>query len=209
MKIEKLNKENIKEFIRDMKLDYTENLEQNINKIELYGVKKDDSFCLGFDTSTNVDTIAILHFSPKMSNEQFYECIEFLNRSLVVENYLIIDIYDDKYMKLLDQKYKCKEVHVILELTKDSGQHTIENTTTKEKFIDIEMDSIKYNYSKRNIYCNFIKQNVFDEKLILDLHNYFTGLNVDYISYTIYEDSYEYLKSLNYKCLNKSYIIKN
>ena len=28
MKIEKLNKDNIKEFIRDMKLDYTENLEQ-------------------------------------------------------------------------------------------------------------------------------------------------------------------------------------
>lgn len=209
MKIEKLNKENIKEFIRDMKLDYTENLEQNINKIELYGVKKDNGFCLGFDTSTNVDTIAILHFNPKMSNEQFYECIEFLNKSLVVENYLIIDIFDDKHMKLLDQKYKCKEMNVILELTKDSSQHTIENTTTKEKFIDIEMDSIKYNYSKGNIYCNFIKQNIFDEKLIFDLHNYFTGLNVDYISYTIYEDSYEYLKSLNYKCINKSYIIKN
>lgn len=209
MKIEKLNKENIKEFIRDMKIEDAYDIEININKSELYGVKKDDSFCLGFDSLTFVDTIAILHYSPKMSNELFYECIEFLNRSLVVENHLIINTFDDKHMKLLDQKYKCKEMHVMLELSMDSNHSTMDIKTAKEKFIDIEMNSIKYNYSKGNIYCNFVKQNIFDEKLIFDLHNYFISLNVDYISYTIYEDSYEYLKSLNYKCLNKSYIIKN
>lgn len=209
MKIEKINKDNIKEFIRDLKLEGAENLELNINKSELYGVKKDDTFCLGFDSLTDVDTIAILHYSPKMSNELFHESIEFLNRSLVVENHLIIEIYNEKYMKFLDEKYKCKEMHVILELSKDSYEHVIEKTSKKEKFIDIEMNSIKYNYSQGNVYCNFVKQNIFSEKLMLDLHNFFIGLGVDYISYTIYEDSYEYLKLLGYKCLYKSYVIKN
>ena len=209
MKIEKLNKDNIKEFIRDMKIEEANDLEHNINKSELYGIKKDDNFCLGFDSLTNIDTIAILHYSPKMSTELFYECIDFLERILVVENHLIIEVSNEKYIKLLDEKYKCKEMNVVLELSKNGEQHSIENINTKEKFVDIEMNSIKYNYSKGNIYCNFIKQNIFDEKLILDLHNYFTELNIDYITYCIDEENYEYLKTLNYKCLKKSYVIKN
>jgi len=209
MKIEKLNKENIKEFINDMKLDYTENLEHSINKIELYGVKKDDVFLMGFDSSSLVDTIAILHYSPKLSTDLFYECIDFLNRSLVVQNRLIIDIFDDKHMKLMDEKFRCKEMEVVLELSDGSYAYSNDRTNVKEKFIDIEMNSIKYNYFNGNTSCNFVKQNITDEKLILDLHNYFVSLNVNYISYTIYEDSYEYLQSLGYKILCKRYVIKN
>ena len=209
MKIEKLNKENIKEFIRDMKLDCTENLERNVNKIELYGIKRDDIFLMGFDSSSLVDTIAILYYGPKLSVELFYECIDFLNKSLVVQNHLIIDIFDDKHMKLMDEKFRCKEMEVMLELSEDSYVYLNDKANAKEKFIDIEMNSIKYNYFNGNTSCNFVKQNITDEKLILDLHNYFVSLNVNYISYTIYEDSYEYLESLGYKILCKRYIIRN
>ena len=210
MKIEKLNKDNIKEFIRNMKLDNAENLELNINKSELYGVKKDDIFCLGFDSLTLVDTIAILHYSPKMSNDLFYECIDFLDRSLVVENHLIIEIYSEKYMKLLDEKHKCKDILVTLVLNKDNTYDDInENVKMKEKFIDIEMKSIKYNSSKDMVVCNLVKQNIQDENMIRDLHNYFNNLDIKVINFTIFNDSFDYFKSLGYECLSKSYVIRN
>lgn len=209
MKIEKLNKENVKDFIRDMKLENTENFELNVDKNEFYGVKNEDMFLIGFNSLSLVDTIAILYYNPKLSADMFYECIDFLNRSLVVENHLIIEIFDDKYSKLLDDKYKCKEMNVMLELVNGSYNYTNERSNVKEKFVDIEMNSIKYNYFKSDIVCNFVKQNITDEKLILDLHNFFTGLDINYILYTIYEDSYEYLKSLGYKWLCKRYVIRN
>ena len=209
MKIEKLNKGNIKEFIRDMKLEDTENFELNIDKSEFYGVKNEDMFLIGFDSLSLVDTIAILYYNPKLSDEMFYECIDFLNRSLVVENHLIIEIFNKKYLKLLDEKYKCKEMDVMLELVSDSYNYSNEKHSAKEKFVDIEMNSIKYIFFKGDITCNFVKQNITDEKLIIDLHSFFTGLDINYILYTIYEDSYEYLESLGYKLLCKRYIIKN
>ena len=209
MKIEKLNKENVKEFIRDMKLTNTENFELNIDKNEFYGVRNDDMFLLGFDSLSSVDTIAILHYNSKLSDEMFNECIDFLNRSLVVQNHLIVEVFDDKLAKLLGEKYRCKEVDVLLELTRGSYGYTNDKSNVKEKFIDIEMNSIKYNTYKGDIVCSFVKQNITDEKLILDLHNFFTSLDVNYISYTIYEDNYEYLESLGYKCICKKYVIKN
>ena len=33
--------------------------------------------------------------------------------------------------------------------------------------------------------CNFVKQNIFDEKLIIDLHNFFVSLNKECISYVL------------------------
>ena len=209
MKIEKINKDNVKEFIRDMKLTDTENFERNIDKNEFYGVKEDDMFLIGFDSLPFVDTIAILHYSPKLSEEMFNECIDFLNKSLVVQNHLIVEVFSDKYTKLLDEKYRCKEIDVLLELTDGSYHYTNEKSSVKEKFIDIEMNSIKYNYFKGDIVCNFVKQKITDEKLILDLHNFFTSLDGNYISYTIYEDNYGYLESLGYKWVCKRYVIKN
>ena len=41
---------NIKEFIRDMKLENTENFELNIDKNEFYGVKNEDMFLIGFNS---------------------------------------------------------------------------------------------------------------------------------------------------------------
>lgn len=211
MKIEKLSKDNIKEFIRNMKLDDAELLEINVDKSELYGVKKDDTFCLGFDSLTLVDTIAIFYYSPKMSNDLFYECIDFLDKSLVVENHLIIDVYDDKLMKLLDDEYKCKDMIVSLLSNNDDFKECIreEKYKAKEKFIDIEMKSIKYNYSKEIIMCNLVKQNIQDEKLIFNLHEYFKELNVNNINFIIFPDSYDYFKTLDYKCVSKSYVIRN
>lgn len=211
MKIEKLSKDNIKEFIRDMKLDDTEDLELNVDKSELYGIKKDDTFCLGFSSLKQIDTISILYYGPKFSSELFYGCIDFLDKSLVVDNHLIIDVYDEKYMKLLDDKYKCKEACVSLALDgSEVKKGTISgNFLLKEKFIDIEMKSIKYYASKDMIICNLVKQNIQDEKIILLLHNEFVNMNVRYVNFSVFPDSLEYFKNMGYTCLNKCYVIRN
>ena len=140
MKIEKLNKENVKEFIRDMKLEDTEDFELDIDKNEFYGVKNEDMFLIGFDSLSLVDAIAILHYNPKLSVETFYDCIDFLNKSLVVQNHLIIEVFNKKYAELLDNKYKCKEMDVILELVNGSYNRTNERSNVKEKFVVIKIN---------------------------------------------------------------------
>ena len=212
MKIEKLNKDNIKEFIKDMKLDNTDNLEYNVDKCEFYGIKKDDTFYIGFELLSFVDTFAILQYNPKLSNELFYECIDFLDRNLVVQNHLIISVYDDKYMKLLDDKYKCKEVFITLNLNGDINEkkgNINDKYVVKEKFIDIEMKSIKYNYSNDMVICNLLKQNIHDERILIALHEHFKNLNVNSINFFIYSDCYECFKTLGYNIVCKSYVIRN
>ena len=181
MKIEKLSKDNIQEFIIDMKLEDTEDLERNINKNEYYAVKNEDMFLISFNSLSLVDTIALLHYNQKLSNEMFYACIDFLNKSLVVQNHLIIEVFNEKYANLLDDKYKCKDIDVLFETIDGSYNNAIEKGNVKEKFVDIEINSIKYNYFKGDIFCNFVKQNITDEKLILDLHNFFVDLDYNYI----------------------------
>lgn len=213
MKIEKLNKENIKEFIRNMRLDdNADKIIKNIDKSELYAIKKDDTFYLCFNSLGTIDMIAILYYSPKLTSELFYECIHFLNKSLVARNHLIIEIYEEKYMKLLDDKYKCREVTVSLSTDGSiiNGEDISgNNILMKEKFIDIEMRSIKYFNFKDMIVCNLFKQNIQDEKVINNLHDDFVNRSVLYVNFTIFPDSLQYFESLGYKCMCKTYVIRN
>lgn len=212
MKIEKLSKDNIEEFIRDMKIIDSERLELDVNKKELYGVKNDDVFCLGFNSLSQIDTIAILYCSYKLTNELFLECVDFLSRSLVVESHLIIEVYDEKYMKLLDDRYKCKEACVSLAIDGSIVKRedvSGSNVLVKEKFIDIEMKSIKYYAARDMIICNLVKQNIQDEKIILLLHNEFINMNVRYVNFSVSPDSLEYFKSIGYTCMSKCYVIRN
>lgn len=209
MKIEKLNKGNIKEFIKDMKLTDTNNLEVNINKSELYAIKIDDIFYLGFDSLAQLDTIAILYYNPKMSSEIFYDCMDFLDKSIVVQNHLIVEVFDDKYMKFLDEKYRCKEAFVTYSIScnKINDNSIINFRNEKEKFVQVDMMSIKYFASNDMVICNLIKQNIQDENIILDLHNKFTDLGVKYVSFIISLDRIEYFNNMQYECLRKSYVI--
>ena len=65
MKIEKLNKDNIKEFIKDMKLDNTDNLEYNVDKCEFYGIKKDvNTENMGFFSAALFGMIFSIGWTP-------------------------------------------------------------------------------------------------------------------------------------------------
>lgn len=48
MKIEKLDKDNIKEYIRDMKITDVSGMEENVGKLNEFGIKKDDKFIFSF-----------------------------------------------------------------------------------------------------------------------------------------------------------------
>ena len=115
-------------------------------------------------------------------------------------------------MNFLDDKYKCREMLVTSNINNDMD-FKINNVNNKyllnENFIDIEMNSIKYSSSDELLICNLVKQNIQDEKMIISLHEYFEGLNVDNINFIIYNDSYDIFKELGYDLFSKSYIIRN
>ena len=202
MKIEKLNKDNIKEFIRD--IDTAEEIELNINKLEYYDVKEDDIYLLAFEMLSDEDKISIKYINNKVKEEKFLDIINYLNNILVVKTHLIIDLYVDKFMNVLDNKFKCKEVYV--SLVKDD---IIDNNSKyREELVEIDMYNIRYLFSRNEIICNLVKQNIQDERLILELNSKFITMDNSVISFIISDDMIDlFTKELGYDIIYKSYVI--
>lgn len=207
MKLEKLNKNNINEFIDNMGYSddsFIKELVNTVDKKELFAVLDEDMYYIGFESKMDTDTIAIMYYNRKLSDEKFYDCISYLNNSLVVSSHLIVVVFDDKYMDLLDDKYKCKEIFVTYGKTSEDIDSNL-----KENYAEIEMNSIKYFGSKNMVTCNLVRQNIQDEKMILDLHNYFIDKDKSIVNFVIFSDSFEYLNLLGYVCVSKSFVINS
>ena len=202
MKIEKLNKDNIKEFIRD--IDNAEDIELNISKLEYYAVKEEDIYLLAFEMLSDDDRISIRYINNKVKEEKFLDIINYLNNILVVKTHLIIDLYVDKFMNVLDNKFKCKEVYV--SLVKDD---IIDNNSKyREELVEIDMYNIRYLFSRNEIICNLVKQNIQDERLILELNSKFITMDNSVISFIISDDMIDlFTKELGYDIIYKSYVI--
>ena len=202
MKIEKLNKDNIKEFIRD--IDIAEDIELNISKLEYYAVKEEDIYLLAFEMLSDDDRISIRYINNKVKEEKFLDIINYLNNILVVKTHLIIDLYVDKFMNVLDNKFKCKEVYV--SLVKDN---IIDNNSKyREELVEINMYNIRYLFSRNEIICNLVKQNIQDERLILELNSKFITMDNSVISFIISGDMIGlFTKELGYDIIYKSYVI--
>ena len=202
MKIEKLSKDNIKEFIRDISLD--SEIELNINKLEYYAVKEDDTYLLAFEMLSEDDKISIKYINNKVKEEKFLEIINYLNNILVVKAHLIIDLYVNKFMNILEDNYRCKEVYVSLVKNVTSE----DNFKYKESLAEIDMYNIRYLSSKNEIVCNLVKQNIQDEKIILELNSLFINKDIDVVSFVINENMTElFTKELGYDIVYKSYVI--
>ena len=80
MKIEKLDKDNIKEYIRDMKITDTSNVEENVGKLNEFGIKKDDKFIFSFFLSDNC--ICASFGNNKVDDNLVKEIFTFLNNNL-------------------------------------------------------------------------------------------------------------------------------
>ena len=200
MKIEKLDKDNVEEYIRDMKLVDTDNLKNNINKLNEFGIKKDDKFVFSFIPYD--DFIGVSFGNYKIDDILVKEIFNFLNNNLSFDGHLLVEVYNDKVIDIMDSLYRVKNINVN-KIIKDGD----DNSLQKEKYADIDMRSIKYFDSKNNIFCNLYSQNIQDEDVIRNLDKFFIENNANSIDFCILPDSLEYMESLGYKCNSKLYII--
>lgn len=200
MKIEKLDKDNIEEYIRDMKLVDTDNLRNNINKLNEFGIKKDDKFVFSFIPYD--DFIGVSFGNYKIDDILVKEIFNFLNNNLSFDGHLLVEVYNDKVIDIMDSLYRVKNINVN-KIIKDGD----DNSLQKEKYADIDMRSIKYFDSKNNIFCNLYSQNIQDDDVIKELDKFFIENNANSIDFCILPDSLEYMESLGYKCNSKLYII--
>ena len=200
MKIEKLDKDNVEEYIRDMKLVDTDNLRNNINKLNEFGIKKDDKFVFSFIPYG--DFIGVSFGNYKIDDILVKEIFNFLNNNLSFDGHLLVEVYNDKVIDIMDSLYRVKNINVN-KIIKDGD----DNSLQKEKYADIDMRSIKYFDSKNNIFCNLYSQNIQDDDVIKKLDKFFIENNANSIDFCILPDSLEYMESLGYKCNSKLYII--
>ena len=200
MKIEKLDKDNVEEYIRDMKLVDTDNLKNNINKLNEFGIKKDDKFVFSFIPYD--DFIGVSFGNYKIDDILVKEIFNFLNNNLSFDGHLLVEVYNDKVIDIMDSLYRVKNINVN-KIIKDGD----DNSLQKEKYADIDMRSIKYFDSKNNIFCNLYSQNIQDEDVIKKLDKFFIENNANSLDFCILPDSLEYMESLGYKCNSKLYII--
>lgn len=200
MKIEKLDKDNVEEYIRDMKLVDTDNLRNNINKLNEFGIKKDDKFVFSFIPYD--DFIGVSFGNYKIDDILIKEIFNFLNNNLSFDGHLLVEVYNDKVIDIMDSLYRVKNINVN-KIIKDGD----DNSLQKEKYADIDMRSIKYFDSKNNIFCNLYSQNIQDDDVIKKLDKFFIENNANSIDFCILPDSLEYMESLGYRCNSKLYII--
>ena len=202
MKIEKLSKENIKDFLGDLNIEDSY-LESNVNKLEVFGIKEENTFYMAFEMVLDDDRIAIKYINNKLTSDKFFECINYLNNSLVVNSHLIINIYDKYYSDILSEKYRCKDVYV------SSVGKIIEEKNLKEEYAEIDMMNIKYYTSSGNALCNLVRQNIQDEDIINRLNDILNNKNYNNIVFIINDLLEGIFENLGYKFVYKSYVIED
>ena len=200
MKNEKINKDNIKEYIRDMGIDITYvDEKQLINNT--FGVKKDNKFLFGFVSLSEEGLISITFGDNKIDDVIVKECVNFLNSNLAFDGRLSILVNEDNLINIMDDLYKVKMISVF------KGIIDSDSIPTKERFADIDMKSIKYFYSKNDIVCNLYAQNIQDENIITKLDDFFDNNNYSLVEFIIIPDSFKFMEELGYKCYSKRYIV--
>ena len=200
MKIEKIDKDNIKEYVRDLCIDITYEDEKLVIS-NTFGVKQDDKFLFGFTSLIEEDLISITFGENKIDDTIVKRCIDFLNNSLSFNGHLAIQADDDNLIDIMDDLYRIKLISVF------KGISINNIIPSKEKYADIDMRSIKYFYSKNDIVCNLYSQNIQDEEIIKRLDEFFNDGDYSSVEFIIVPDSFNFMKELGYKCKSKRYII--
>ena len=202
MKIEKLNKENIRDFLGDLDIEDSY-LESNVNRLEVFGVKEDNTFYMAFEMVIDEDRIAIKYINSKIDSDKFYECIDYLNKSLVVNSHLIINIYDKYYSDILGEKYRCKDEYVSL-----TG-NMMNINYLNEEYAEIDMMNIRYYTVNNSALCNLVRQNIQDEDVINRLNDIFKNKQYDNVVFIISDLLEGIFEKLGYIFVYKSYVIED
>lgn len=204
MKIEKIDNDNIKEYIKDLGIYATLNDEKCIIDANTFGVSEEDKFLFGFYSLPSDDAIFVSFGKNKISEDIVKRCINFLNNSLSFEGHLIIETSDDKLMNIMDNLYRVKFIYV----DKVLGDYENIKSGFRDKYAEIDMRSIKYSTIKDSYVCDLYSQNIQNEDVIKNLDGFFIDLMAKKIDFCILPDSLEFMKSLGYKCASKRYVIE-
>lgn len=204
MKIEKIDSDNIKEYIKDLGIDVTLDGEKSIVNINTFGIKEEEKFLFSFTSLSEDDLISITFGKKKIYGDIVKRGINFLNNSLSFDGHLIIQVCDKKLMDIMDELYRVKMVFV----SKKNGE-IVNSSISKEKYAEVDMRSIKYFYTKNEINCNLYSQNIQDEDVIKKLDEIFMKCSTNIIDFCILPDSLDYMKKLGYECVSKRYVIED
>lgn len=204
MKIEKIDSDNIKEYIKDLGIDVTLDGEKSIVNINTFGIKEEEKFLFSFTSLSEDDLISITFGKKKIYGDIVKRGINFLNNSLSFNGHLIIQVCDKKLMDIMDELYRVKMVFV----SKKNGE-IVNSSISKEKYAEVDMRSIKYFYTKNGINCNLYSQNIQDEDVIKKLDEIFMKCSTNIIDFCILPDSLDYMKKLGYECVSKRYVIED
>ena len=127
MKIEKLNKDNIKEFIRD--IDAAEEIELNINKLEYYAVKEDDIYLLRLVCLTG----PIINSLNDITAQKVLNRINMINRGYQIQNVLVDLVSQSITNKNIFWKMNYKEQNDILDSLYQIGNNSSSPFSEKSK----------------------------------------------------------------------------
>ena len=112
MKIEKIDNDNIKEYIKDLGIEISLEEEKSIINTNTFGVKEEDRFLFSFVTLSEDDLISITFGKNKVDSDIVKKCINFLNNNLSFNGHLTIQISDNKLIDIMDELYRIKMIFV-------------------------------------------------------------------------------------------------
>lgn len=194
MKIEKLNENNIKKYIKDTEHNY--NL--SVNK-SYFDIKKDGKFIGGYDFSS--DLISIF-FRNDIDEALLKEPFTFLKDEISPDKPLAVETGKNEVIKIMNRLYDAEMAIVSKRINNIHGDFIM-----KEKEVDFKNLKIKYRDFDNDISCDLEGQNIKDEETIGYLDKYFVSLKVKVINFIVASECLDYVKNLGYEECIKKYII--
>lgn len=194
MKIEKLNEDNIKKYIKDTEHNY--NL--NVNK-SYFGIKKDGKFIGGYDFS---DDLISIFFRNDIDEDLLKETFTFLKDEISPDKPLVVETGKNEVIKIMNRLYDAEMAIVNKRINDVHGDFIM-----KKKEVDFKNLKIKYRDFDNDISCDLEGQNIKDEETIEYLDKYFISLKVKVINFIVASECLDYVKSLGYEECIKKYII--
>lgn len=194
MKIEKLNEDNIKKYIKDTEHNY--NL--NVNK-SYFGIKKDGKFIGCYDFS---DDLISIFFRNDIDEDLLKETFTFLKDEISPDKPLVVETGKNEVIKIMNRLYDAEMAIVNKRINDVHGDFIM-----KKKEVDFKNLKIKYRDFDNDISCDLEGQNIKDEETIEYLDKYFISLKVKVINFIVASECLDYVKSLGYEECIKKYII--
>lgn len=194
MKIEKLNENNIKKYIKDTKHNYNLNANRGY-----FGIKKDGKFIGGYDFS---DDWISMFFRNNIDDDLLKEPFTFFKDEISLDKPLIVETGKNEVIRIMNKLYKTQMAIISKRINNIHSDFIM-----KKKEVDFKNLKIKYRDFDNDISCDLEGQNIKDKEVIAYLDKYFVSLKVKVINFIVAPECLDYVKNLRYEECIKKYII--